>query len=502
MVLGLTYLLDILLLTNAPLWRHTKLRIALAWLATAALSTTSAYIALLSPGIFSTLVLLLSIYRILNYTRIAVGRVNHHALLSLGRRSIQWLNGLQLLTLALWFLWGRYGTVVAAEALWYIWAAGILLASIVALHSAVRTLDRTRIGPARDGMTRLATNELPTVTVAVSAHNNPESLVACLDSILASTYPKLEVLALDEGKQQKRTPEIIKTLAQKGVRFLEPSRPRDGWLARNQAYDQLSREASGEYLLFLGADVHLQPSTIRSLVEHAHTHGKQMLSVAPLGPDTHRRASLALVMRYIWEFVPPRRRFRRPPVLTSSWLISRAALKRFGGMGAVKRAVTPEAYFAGALLAMDGYGFVRSSRELGVRTDHRSRSHLSALIRSRYPALHRHIEFAALMSIAYVGVIVAPLILIVFWLVGVAPLAVGLLAVLAYGCFMVSAALVYWNCQLGPRLLGLTAYPAAALLDLAVIHVSLWRYEFGDINWRGRSAVEPVMQVEKHLPRF
>lgn len=500
-VLGFTYLIDLLFLAGVTTWQRPRLRAVIVGINALAATGASAYMAGHQPGIFSGIIFALALYRALNYTRIALGRMNHHALLEVGRRSIIWLDGLQLLTIVLGVIWHMRGTDIRADHIWYLWAGVALSAGLIALYSTVRTLSRSAPGPQHDGMTRLATSELPTVTVAVSSHGDRTALVACLEALTQSSYPKLEILAMDDGPQPKHTPEIIKTLAQKGVRFIEPSSPRDGWLARNQAYDQLVRESASDHIIFMGADVRLGVEAIRSLIEHAHARGKSMLSVAPLG-DRSRGASLAQTLRYIWEFVPPRRTFGRPPVLSNLWLIERKALKKLGGLAAVKRAVTPEAYFAQGLVATDKYGFVRSTPELGVIISRDASDHFYALLRSRYPALHRHIEFAALLALTYVFIILGPAVLIVSWVIGVAPLAAGLIAVAAYGAFVLSSALVVWRCRLGPWPAGLIAYPTAALLDLVVVHVSLWQYELADITWRERSAVEPVMQVEKHLPKF
>lgn len=500
-VLGFTYLADLLLLIGVTAWQRPRLRAAIAGANALATTGASAYMVGHQPGVFSGIVLALALYRALNYTRIALGRMNHHALLEVGRRSIIWLDGLQILTLGLGIAWHLLGAEINANYIWYVWSLVALLAGLVALRGTLHTLSRSTPGPQRDGMTRLATNELPTITVAVSSHGDRAALVACLDALTQSSYPKLEILAMDDGPQPKRTPEVIKVLAQKGVRFIEPATPRDGWLMRNQAYDQLARESASDYIIFMGADIRTEEGAIRALIEHAHARGKSMLSVAPLG-DPERGASLAQTLRYIWEFVPPRRMFGRPPVLSDLWLIERKTLTKLGGLSAVKRAVTPEAYFAQRLVATDVYGFVRATPELGVVLTRNAPDHFYALLRARYPALHRHIEFAALLAFAYVFVILAPATLIIAWVAGFTPLIAGLGGMVAFGAFTLSSALIVWRCRLGPWAAGLIAYPSAALLDLAIIHISLWQYELGEITWRDRSAVAPVMQVEKHLPKF
>jgi len=68
-------------------------------------------------------------------------------------------------------------------------------------------------------------------------------------------YPKLEIIVLDDCSQNKHTPEIIRSFAHDGVRFIQGEHPKPTWLAKNQAYDRLAQESSGEFILFCGVDV-------------------------------------------------------------------------------------------------------------------------------------------------------------------------------------------------------------------------------------------------------
>jgi len=37
-------------------------------------------------------------------------------------------------------------------------------------------------------------------------------------------------------------------------------------------------------------------------------------------------------------------------------------------------------------------------------------------------------------------------------------------------------------------------------LDLALLHYSMWRYEFSTVEWKGRDVAVPAMHVISHLP--
>ncbi|MGH7241549.1 MAG: hypothetical protein ACREGB_04595, partial [Candidatus Saccharimonadales bacterium] len=41
--------------------------------------------------------------------------------------------------------------------------------------------------------------------------------------------------------------------------------------------------------------------------------------------------------------------------------------------------------------------------------------------------------------------------------------------------------------------------PFAVLMDIYIRHESMWRYEFGEVTWKGRNICMPVMRV---IPRF
>ena len=51
---------------------------------------------------------------------------------------------------------------------------------------------------------------------------------------IASDYPKLEIIVLDDCSQD-RTAEIIRNFAHDGVRFIQSEDNKDNWLDKNKA---------------------------------------------------------------------------------------------------------------------------------------------------------------------------------------------------------------------------------------------------------------------------
>ena len=128
------------------------------------------------------------------------------------------------------------------------------------------------------------------------------------------------------------TSEIIKSYAHKGVRFIQGEEPSAGWLGKNVAYDHLLREASGEWVLFMGADERLSKHSVDVLVAHAVNEELSMISILPSRDHADAAAAIIQPMRYFWQLSLPRRWRQTPPVLSSAWFVKRSLLNDAGGL--------------------------------------------------------------------------------------------------------------------------------------------------------------------------
>lgn len=443
----------------------------------------------------SVLLLLLSVYRVVNMLRLVEGRINEAYLRRAVRQTGLWLIGMQLVVAGVWALF-EYVTVTSRT--W--WAALLwlqVLAAFLLLYSTIRNLRRTKphLAPKT-----LADKELPTVTVAIPARNEDEQLEGCLSALLASDYPKLEILVLDDCSQDK-TAGVIRGFAHDGVRFIPGKEPKsDTWLAKNAAYARLAEEASGEIILFCGVDVRFAPGSIRELVTTLRAHRKTMMSVVPY----NERATISLVqsMRYFWELALPRRLFNRPPVLSSCWLITAEQLKKSGGFASVSRSIVPEAHFARQALATDGYRFMHSNTMLGVTSVKPAAQQRATATRTYYPQLHRRPEMVFAVAVSEALLLLAPFILLLVAVV--VEWRTWAQIVLACACVALLAAYQSIVAVTFPRAsrIILPLFPIVLVLDLALLHYSMWKYEFSEVVWKGRNVCIPVMHVIPHLPKL
>jgi len=448
--------------------------------------------------VWACLLFIISLYRIINLLRLLEGRTQADYLFQVARRSSLILIASQIALLAIAGLSRSYG--VSGIVWWSLLAAGQLAAACVIIASTWRHL-RTTLPPLIDAA--YADHDLPSLTVAIPARNETDDLELCLQSLIQSNYPKLEILVLDDCSQNRRTPEIIRGFAHDGIRFIAGKEPPLQWAPKNYAYQQLVEQANGELVLFCGVDTRFEPDSLRQIVEILLVKHKAMLSLMPknLAPTKRRLTSLLVQpTRYAWELALPRRFLNRPPVLSTCWVITRQALASAGGFKAVSRNHTPESYFAKYAAGHDdGYSFLQSDPSIGLTCAKTLAEQRSTAIRTRYPQTHRRPEVVMILSLLELAILIGPFGLFVgsilanSWALAAISLLAATGQVAAYSLVV---RLTYR--QFVPASFWLL--PFATLLDIAVLNYSMWQYEFGLVEWKNRNICIPIMHVTKQLP--
>ena len=122
----------------------------------------------------------------------------------------------------------------------------------------------------------------PMVSILVPARNEEHNLPVLLESLKKLTYREYEVIVCDDHSTDSTT-EILKRFAQhtKNLNWFTGKELPAGWLGKNFACHQLAEKATGDYLLFLDADVHIQPDFLTPLINRAIQGKLSLLSVFP-----------------------------------------------------------------------------------------------------------------------------------------------------------------------------------------------------------------------------
>lgn len=455
----------------------------------ASLSLVATSIAMVYLGMIGALVLLLLIlFRFIVFARVILNRLHKQHLLTSTKRSLLWLNSSIILFIGIQL-------TIDGIALSFIEAAALLQLSFAFAICAfvANSIIQTKYHSHHQ---YLSDKELPTVTVAIPARNETDDLRECIETVLSSDYPKLEVLVLDDCSQGKKPADVIKQQAHAGVRFLQGTPPSDNWLAKNHAYQQLTDEATGSYIVFCGVDVRMSPSYLRNLITHMKHKKKRMMSVLPVRYQSHILSSFIQPMRYWWELALPRKLINRPAVLSTCWVIQKKVLKQLGSFHAVKKSIVPERYFARECVAHDSYSFIRANEHLDLRTLKQPEDQVHTAYRVRYPQFHSRIELV-LLYIAFLGffLIIPYALTLSAFIVSNTTLLV--LSSLTIGLLTFSHLMIMTISHPANNLVAFFNLPFVVLSEMTLTIYSMLQYEFGSVTWKGRNICIPVLTEQQ-----
>ena len=483
-----------IIMFSLPVWKVRYLRLALCVACITLLSVSLGFGLFLQPLGVLLVLATIQLYRLVNLYRIAEQRMNDYYMLRTTRRTSLWLIAAQFMVIG-----GAYGvsslavansTLVTVLVIGQVLAAGLLLltAHVRLRTSAYQTVERAQT--------------VPTVTVAIPARNETQDLEQCLQSLVRTNYPKLEILVLDDCSQLRRTPEIIRSFAQAGVRFVKGDEIREHWLAKNQAYDSLLDHANGDIVMFCGVDTRFESHTLQTLVDQLVGSEKKMISIMPLRTDAKKPTLVhAQANRYIREFLLPAFMLKRPPVLSSCWLIYKKDILKLGGMDAVRHAVTPEGYFANLLAKRNAYKFTRSDTSVGLTSMKSPQAQSRTAIRTLYPQLQRRPELVLLTLAYYTAVVYGPIVVLLLSLRHDVPLVYGAVSLLSLAMMLAAYLRIARTTNIQALYTAVLYAPFAAVIDLVLLHISMIKYEFSEVIWKGRNVCEPVMHVLPSLPK-
>lgn len=174
------------------------------------------------------------------------------------------------------------GALVLASLVTVVAAAYVLHAE----RRLVRLADRPAPPPAR----------WPRVSVIVPALDEADTLEAALGTLLAETYPDLEIVLVDD-RSTDGTDRIVDALAARDPRItaVHVRTLPEGWLGKVHALHVGTQRATGEWLLYSDADVHFTPGVIARAIAVAEHEGLDHVPTLPrlLATDFVLQAMLA-----------------------------------------------------------------------------------------------------------------------------------------------------------------------------------------------------------------
>lgn len=143
------------------------------------------------------------------------------------------------------------------------------------------TYIRLRRSRSLDDQSAAAPVNPPLVSVIVPARNEAHNIARCVSSILSTSYPRLELLVVDDSSTD-RTADIAREAAagDTRMRVVASSALPEGWFGKQWACATGARVAKGEILQFTDADtVHATDLVTRSVNAMQNT-GADLFSIA------------------------------------------------------------------------------------------------------------------------------------------------------------------------------------------------------------------------------
>lgn len=350
----------------------------------------------------------------------------------------------------------------------------LLLGIVGAIDLAIllklsRTFGMLKVQSMADGKA----DELPSVTICIPARNETHAMTQCLERVVASDYPKLEVIVLDD-RSGDDTSILIKSFAHSGVRFIEGGPLPDGWLGKNYAQSVLADEASGKYVFFMDVDTLVERFTVRRAVEYMLRNKAKMISIVPMRNDHWQGSTLMATMRYFWTLM----RFRpsRPRAASNAWVIERDLLNdELRDDTQLATSLMLETTIARRLYRQSAYRLAISNPWLGLRYEKKWSSQVETSIRLIYPQCGMNVLNA--IGLVLMLVLVLSPYVIIWWQPWAVPI-IALQYVIAY--YYLS------HVWLRYRLAGALIFPFTIIQEIILIIISAYRYEFGVITWKGR----------------
>lgn len=205
--------------------------------------------------------------------------------------------------------------------------------------------------PALESWEPFPASDAPLVSVIVPARNEAHNIEASLRTLLASRYPRFEVIVVDDCSADA-TADIVRRMAADSPTLAvvagAPLPP--GWFGKPWACTQGARVARGNVLAFADADIQVHPELVARSVAALHGERAALLSVVPrqlLGSFWERVVMPHFLVLFLLRFPDPARVNQSPrsrdKVALGGWMVARRdAYEAVGGHASVRAEVAED----------------------------------------------------------------------------------------------------------------------------------------------------------------
>lgn len=340
----------------------------------------------------------------------------------------------------------------------------------------------------------------PRVSVVIAARNEEDELPGTLDSLLAQDYPDLEILVVEDGSTDG-TRTVIDARVPR-VRRVDPPPLPEGWVGKNWACWVGAQAATGDWILFLDADVRLHPAAVRTTLAWAAREAADLATLAPV-IEMHgfwERVVLPFYVQMVLTYfrAPHVNRDRSRTAMANGqyWLVRRATYAALGGHEAIRGFVLEDVAIARRFRAAGRRLRIAWAPRLAVTRMYRDRHEMfEGLLKNVHGQEYSTARLVGFLA-GLVGLFWLPLGLLPLGGLAASPLLVGLGAFLYFALF--AKHVVFARSVGAPAVYGLL-YPLSVGFYVVLVATSLvrgWRHR--PVVWKGRtySVREPGESIE------
>jgi glycosyltransferase involved in cell wall biosynthesis len=135
----------------------------------------------------------------------------------------------------------------------------------------------------RNWLTDTLTESSKLVSVLIPARNEENNITNILNDLSNQYYRDIEIIVCND-QSEDNTASIVKEFAARDgrIKLINSEGPAEGWTGKNHACHLLSKQAKGEYLLFLDADVRLKGNIIGNAIASIDKNGLGLISIFPM----------------------------------------------------------------------------------------------------------------------------------------------------------------------------------------------------------------------------
>lgn len=345
-----------------------------------------------------------------------------------------------------------------------------------------------RLEPAKS-----AASSFPALSVLIPARDEAANIAGCLNSVLAcgTAGRHIEIIVLDD-RSTDGTAELAAAAGGARTQVLAGAGLPEGWAGKCHACAQLAEAAAGEWLLFLDADIRLQPQALAAALASAEKQGSGLITGFPrqlTGSWLERLVVPLMVFTIVCHLpVPLVRRTRDPRFVAAHggfMLIHRDSYTRCGGHSSIRGELVDDMALARAVkLAGEPVTLADITRYTEMRMYHNAREVWKGYRKNIYAGLGRKPALLLGVLLFYALLYVFPVIA-AFWAV----ITVDTGALLWAAAAMAGGAAVkrtadragrqpFWFCLLLP----------ASIVSLIAIGAASWRGSVSGqgYEWKGR----------------